>query len=185
MNPNCFIDENPAATALLVVDMQVDFLSDKGRLPVDRARVDGLIAGVNQVIQDCQARGMLVVHIGNAFPRFSIANVFRKFAAIEGSAGAEIDPRVRREGTRFMPKQHNDAFTNPDLSALLRREGIRTVFLVGVFANGCVRATARGAVAHGYRAVVLEDCVASGSDRSTRRALASMRTFGVSVVPSR
>ena len=176
--------EDPSATALLVIDMQVDFLSDTGRLPVDRARVDELIARVNRAIEECRRRGLLVVHIANEFPRRSIANMFRKFAAIEGSAGAALDNRVRREGTRYLAKRHDDAFTNPELPALLEREGIRTVLVAGVFADGCVRATARGAIAHGYRAVVLADCVASRSDRSTNRALASMRSFGASVVAS-
>ena len=126
-----------------------------------------------------------MVHIANEFRRLSLANMFRKFAAIEGSAGAALDARVHRDGARYLAKRHDDAFTNPELPALLAREGIRTVLVAGVFANGCVRATARGAIAHGYRAVVLSDCVASRSDRSTSRALSSMRSLGASVVVSR
>jgi len=177
-----FDKEDSSSTALLVIDMQVDFLSDEGRLPVDLARVFDLISSVNTAIASCQARGISVVHIGNEFPRFSVANVFRRFAAIQGTPGAALDPRVRRQGTRYFPKRKSDAFTNPELPALLSRMGIRTLLLAGVFAGGCVRATARGAIARGYHAVVLADCVASRSDRSTSRALQDMRAVGASVV---
>lgn len=173
--------DNPGTTALLVIDMQVDFLADDGRLPVDRARVSHLIDRVNAAITDAQSRGVLVVHIGNEFPRGSIANLFRKFAAIAGSPGAALDPRVHSTGTQYLPKWHGDAFTNPDLHALLSHAGIRRVVLAGVFANACVRATARGALAHGYEVEVLADCVGSGSDRRTAQALASMQRSGAVV----
>jgi nicotinamidase-related amidase len=104
------------------------------------------------------------------------------FCAIKGTPGAKLDPRVRAEGTRYLAKQHGHAFTNPELPALLARLKIRKVLLAGVFANGCVRSTARGAVRRGYQTVILADCVASGSERSTRRALVSMRGLGASIV---
>ena len=122
------------------------------------------------------------MHIGNEFRRFSIANPFRFFAALKGTPGAKLDPRVRTEGTRYLAKQHGDAFTNPDLPALLAKLKIRKVLLTGVFANGCVRATARGAIRRGYQTVILADCVASSSERLTRRALVSMRGSGASIV---
>ena len=123
MGLDIILGADPSSTALIVIDMQVDFLSPQGRLPIDRARIDDLIAHVNAAIVLSQARGVLVVHAGNEFPRLSVANVFRKFAA--------IDPRVRREGTRYISKRHGDAFTNPELSALLSRSAIQTVLISG------------------------------------------------------
>jgi nicotinamidase-related amidase len=176
--------QDPSVSALLVIDMQVDFLDHAGRMPVDRARAHDLIDHVNAAIAEAQACGALVVHIGNAFPRGSVANLFRKFAAIAGSPGAALDQRVRHDGIPYVAKRHGDAFTNPELHAMLSRAGIRRVLLAGVFANACVRATARGALAHGYQVRVLSDCVASSSDRSTARALAAMRAMGADVGPA-
>src|SRR5450432_320576 len=68
--------DTPSTTALLVVDMQVDFLDEKGRLPVDRTCVPHLVEHVNAAIAEAQARGALVVHVGNEFPRGNIANIF-------------------------------------------------------------------------------------------------------------
>jgi nicotinamidase-related amidase len=181
MNEHRLPIESPSTTALLVIDMQVDFLHEQGRLPVDRTRVPALVDSVNAAITEAQDRGALVVHIGNEFPRLSLVNVFRKFAAIAGSPGAALDARVKHTGMPYLAKRRGDAFTNPELHALLGRAGTRRVLLAGVFANACVRSTARGALAHGYEVHVLPDCIASGSERSTTRALQAMRTMGAAI----
>jgi nicotinamidase-related amidase len=173
--------EDPRTTALLVIDMQADFIGEDARFPIDRARVARLIAKVNAAIDEARARGALVVHIGNEFRRLSLANVFRNFAALEGSPGARLDARVKHDGIPYLSKQRGDAFTNPELGALLSGAGVRRLLLAGVFADGCVRATARGALARGYDVHVLGDCVASRSDRNTARALSSLRSLGASV----
>ena len=55
--------EDPRTTALLVIDMQADFIGEDARFPIDRARVARLIAKVNAAIDEARARGALVVHI--------------------------------------------------------------------------------------------------------------------------
>ena len=63
-----FEQEDLSDAVLLVIDMQVDFLGHKGRLQVERARVERLISNVNSAIARCQERGIPVAHIGNEFP---------------------------------------------------------------------------------------------------------------------
>jgi len=118
------------------------------------------------------------------FNRFDIGNLFRGFAAIQGSAGSALDPRVTSKGCAYLPKHCADAFSNSDLGNLLSKRAIRTVLLAGVYANGCVKATARGAIRQVYRVVILEDCVASRSDRSSKRALDAMRADGALISPT-
>lgn len=171
----------PATTALLVIDMQIDFLDAAGRLPVDQRRVPDLVRNVNAAIDEAEGLGMLVVHIGNEFPRASLLNPFRKFAAIAGSPGAALDPRVSRGGSHYVAKRASDAFSSQPLRDLLTEKRIVTVALAGVFANGCVKASARGALGLGYRTVVLADAVASRSDRATARSLEAMRRLGAAI----
>jgi nicotinamidase-related amidase len=177
-------DLSPASAALLVIDMQIDFLSPRGRLPIDQSRVDVLIRHVNSAIARCTAKGILVLHIGNEFKRFDIGNLFRGFAAIQGSVGSAIDPRVTSKGCAYFSKHCANAFSNSELGNLLSKRAIRTVLLAGVYTNGCVIATARGAIRQGYHVVILEDCVASRSDRSSRRALEAMRADGALISPT-
>ena len=193
MNPFYIVDaactikhsspENDRAdrSALLVIDMQEDFLSPRGRLPVEPAAVSSLVESVNHAIAEAAAGGIPVIHIVNRFPAARLSNLFRNFAAIEGSAGAAIDERVSVGTAPVLSKRRGDAFSNPALGALLTRQGVNRVILAGVHANGCVLATARGALRRGYVAGVLSGCVASRSRRATQRALGKMERIGVSI----
>jgi nicotinamidase-related amidase len=174
--------EDPAQTALLVLDMQNDFLRADGKRPVDVAQVPALIEHVNAAIAEAGARGIAVVHIANEFPRRSLLNLLRSFCAIAGSDGAKLDDRVCRDGAAYVPKERGDAFTNPALEALLAERGVRHVVLAGVFADHCVLSTARGAIARGYRVSVLARGVAGASRRATTRGLHAMEALGATIL---
>lgn len=98
--------------ALLVLDMQRDFLEADAPLPVARDQVEPLIETTNALVAEAEAAGVEIVFVRNAFSSGDvIGNFFRDGAAIEGSAGAEIDPRVRVRGT-LVDKSAADAFSN-------------------------------------------------------------------------
>ena len=76
-----YFDE-PSTTALLVRDIQRDFLRADGRLPVDQRRAPALIESLNAVIAAAESAGVLVVDIESAFSVFSVMNIFRRFSAL-------------------------------------------------------------------------------------------------------
>lgn len=172
-------------TALIVLDLQRDFLEDTGRMPIARGQVAPLIAVANAMIDAAAADRAPVVYVVNQFPRSAfVLNFFRHGAAITGSSGAEVDPRVHAtDGVRFA-KSEGDAFSNPALDAFLRERGVRQLVLLGVFAPRCVRATARGALRRGYGVTVVRDGVAAASDRARDTALAEMETDGATSATS-
>lgn len=78
---------------------------------------------------------------------------------IEGNWGAEIiDALPREAGDIVLDKTAYSAFVGTDLDAVLRRRGVRYLFLVGIGTPTCVDATARDAYFHEYFPIVLEDC---------------------------
>ena len=139
---------DPTHSAVLLVDLQVDFLDADGRLPVEQSAVPPLLKCVEAVVAEAHEVGVPIVHIVNAFPRWSIANIFRKFAAIEGSPGAAIDDRVpRSEAEPIFTKARSDAFSNAELETWMREHEIERILVLGVYADACVRRTVEGAVA--------------------------------------
>lgn len=56
----------------------------------------------------------------------------RRHAAMRGSTGAELDPRVHRVSDVYFAKAARDAFTNPALDAYLRREQVGHLVVFGV-----------------------------------------------------
>ena len=56
-------------------------------------------------------------------------------------------------------KQYASAFFGTSVASMLHAEGVDTVILAGCSTSGCSRATARDAVQHGFRTIVVRDCV--------------------------
>lgn len=74
----------------------------------------------------------------------------------------ETDPRVT--------KRHSNAFANPKLGKLLRKEGCDAIVIVGLSASGCVLATFFGAFDSDIRPYLLKGGVASHNEEHVRFA---------------
>jgi nicotinamidase-related amidase len=172
-------------TAVLAVDLQRDFLADDGRMPIARDQREGVIVASNAVLDAAVKTGTSVVYIGNEFPASDwVLNFFRRSAAVQGSRGAELDPRVHRVSNLYFPKRQRDAFSNPSLDSALRRAEVSHLIVLGVMADACVRGTVLGARNRGYAVTVVSDAVGAGSGASRARALDELRRAGVVVAGS-
>lgn len=172
-------------TAVLLVDLQVDFLdTDRGRMPVSPDGARRVIEAANAVLAGQVLAGALAVLIVNRYPvSAKVANLFRRGAAVVGSAGAAIDPRILgAEDVVTFPKQQASAFTNPELEPYLRREGVDRVWVVGVFAEACVRATALDARRRGFEVTVAAAAMATDAAWKARLAAWALKRGGVTVV---
>jgi maleamate amidohydrolase len=79
-----------------------------------------------------------------------------------GSDRAALDERLELDRDRdvFLLKRMPSAFFETSLASLLVWHRTDTVVLTGGSTSGCVRATAVDSLSHGYRTVVVEECVA-------------------------
>jgi nicotinamidase-related amidase len=169
-------------TALLLIDFQRDFLAPDGRMPVARGQIESVVAAANKAIADARARGEEIVAIGNEFPRSDVVmNFFRRNAALTGSPGAMWDKRIPITSVPYFRKWRGDAFCNPALEEFLRTHGVGQVTLAGLFASACVSATAKGALARGFKVTILGDAVADSSARARDAALQRLARRGASV----
>jgi len=176
-----------APSAVLLLDLQRDFLGGAGaRLPVDAAGAAAVLRTANAVLAKRvlpTARPVLIV---TAFPAEArLANFFRKGAAIVGTPGADLDPRVGpTDHVPVMSKARSSAFTNPELERYLQAQGVKELYVLGVFAEGCVRATVRDARQRGYPVTVIVDAVATNARWKRRFALWAMRRAGATLLPT-
>jgi nicotinamidase/pyrazinamidase len=168
--------------ALLVLDLQVDFVDPAGRLPISRDQISPVLAAANRAI--AAANGHLAVaYIGNEYGFWDIpGNWFRRGAAMKSSFGSALDPLVTRiAGAPYFAKHRGDAFSNDALERFLVSNDIERVVLAGVYADACIYCTARSAINRGYRVTVLADAVGAASDEDRRAALRSLSRLGVEV----
>jgi nicotinamidase-related amidase len=166
--------------ALLLIDLQIDFLSDNGRLPVGAANAERVISVANRMVALFEERGWPIIVIYNQFKKSDVmGNFFRRYAAVEGSEGGKIDPRVLVHDARYFSKAKSSAFTNPNFSEYLKMNGVDHVVICGVYAEGCVRATAFDALKSNLDTVVLSDGVSSNRKSKYKWALSHLRKRGI------
>jgi nicotinamidase-related amidase len=172
-------DSVPPESALLLIDLQRDFLSDDGRMPVARNQVAQLIDAANAAVARFRASGQPIVAIGNEFRRSDlIMNLLRRNACLAGSVGAMWDTRVPISNAQYFPKWATDAFCNPALEPWLRERHVKTLIVTGLMASACVTATAKSALHRGFAVRLIEDAIACSSDRSKLRAIARLQRRG-------
>ncbi|MDL2406185.1 N-carbamoylsarcosine amidohydrolase [Rhizobium calliandrae] len=81
-------------------------------------------------------------------------------AMVEGNVLAEFCEGVEpTAGELVIVKQYASAFFGTSLASHLHAQGIDTVIMAGCSTSGCIRASAVDAVQHGFRAIVVRDCV--------------------------
>ena len=159
--------------ALLVIDVQNDFLND---IP----DIDTFQTSIQRLLRFCRARKILVVHIRSFFN--ACGSDWMVFAKIRGSS-----PCVRGTAGSMSPewaqplitevvleKRRFDAFLDTDLYRVLERHGIRHIFVCGLVTSICVNITALSAMQRGFVTTVLSDCVSDDADEHER----TLRYYG-------
>ena len=166
--------------ALMLIDFQVDFLSDDGRMPVARNQVWPVIEATRLALESAGRAGDAIIAIGNEFRKGDyLMNLLRLGASIEGSSGSRWDERIPIDGIEYLPKWATSAFVNPDLGRWLESNSVKKLTLAGLKANACVAATAKGALERGMKVRILKDAVACGSDGSRAAAISRLERRGV------
>ena len=183
----------PDSTALIVVDMQRDFIEPGGfgeSLGNDVSRLQRAIEPTAAVLETCRELEMLIVHTREGH-RPDLSNcppTKRERGAsdiaigdegpmgrllVEGADGHGIVNELAPAADEpVIDKPGKGAFYATDLDPILRTERIANLIVAGVTTEVCVQSTVREANDRGYECVVLRDCVASYSPEMHRAALA-------------
>ncbi len=171
-------------TALIVLDLQRDLLEADGRMPVKQSQVQPLLDTARALHAAARAQGLPIIRVENLYTSSDVGNLFRNGATVRGTPGATWDPRAPIDADAMFEKDAPDAFTNPAFDAALREKQVTHLVITGVFADGCVTWTTRGALNRGYRVTLVRDGVAAGSDQAKSSALEALKSEGVTITES-
>jgi nicotinamidase-related amidase len=192
------LNMDPATTALIVIDMQRDFLEPNGfgeLLGNDVSLVRDAIEPTRAVLDAARAAGMLVVHTREGHrpdladcPSAKLTRGGKTFIGtdgpmgrilVRGEQGHDIVPELSpAEGEPVVDKPGKGAFFATDLHQILQNYGIQTLLVCGVTLEVCVHTTVREANDRGYECAVLEDCVASYFSEFQRVGLEMIKAQG-------
>jgi nicotinamidase-related amidase len=173
---------DPDSTALVVIDMQRDFLEPGGfgeSLGNDVSQLRRTIEPLAALMAAWRAAGLPIIHtreghlpdlsdcppaklqrgepskrIGDPGPKGRIL--------IRGEYGHDIIDELQPiEGEAVVDKPGKGAFYATELQELLDKDGIKSLIVTGVTTEVCVHTTVREANDRGYECLVLADCVGS------------------------
>ncbi|MES2738397.1 MAG: isochorismatase family cysteine hydrolase [Verrucomicrobiota bacterium] len=172
----------PAKCALLIIDMQRDFLEPGGfgeMLGNDVSQLRQAIVPNQKLLSAWRAAGLQVLHtreghrpdLADLPPAKKVRGHGAKTIGdtgpmgrilIRGEEGHDIIPELYPlRGEPVIDKPGKGAFFATDLHAILQNLGITQLVVTGVTTEVCVNTTVREANDRGYECLVPEDCVAS------------------------
>ena len=94
----------------------------------------------------------------------------------EESDGSQFVPEMQPQpGETVIRKRLPSAFFGTDLAGILMAKGVDTLLIAGCTTSGCVRASTLDAMCHGFRPMVISDCV---GDRAEGPHAASLFDLG-------
>ncbi|OGA04886.1 MAG: hypothetical protein A3G35_18940 [candidate division NC10 bacterium RIFCSPLOWO2_12_FULL_66_18] len=177
----------PTCTAILVVDVQNDFVSPEGAfarngMPIEAGR--RILSPLAHFIAGGRAAGARPVYlrfveepavVSQAYDqqRYRAGQALRYCVDEWGKAVvAELAPA---KDDPVVDKVRASGFFNTRLDTLLRCQGITVLAVTGMATESCVLATVIDATARDYYVVLVDDCVSSFSEERHRAAMSILR----------
>jgi len=183
---------DPERTALIVIDMQRDFLVAQGAsglAGVDTGLLAAIVPAVRDILDAARLAGLVVVHTreghkadlsdlpatkreqyaASGIPIGEPGPLGRRF--VRGEAGHAIVPELAPvAGEMVIDKPGFGAFFATDLEERLRAAGVTHLILAGVTTQCCVHSTLREAVDRGFACLTVADACAT-EDRELHEAV--------------
>jgi nicotinamidase-related amidase len=137
---------NRGKTLVLVMDYQNRQLSS---FPVEYQ--NEIIIRANNVLSRARHEGIPIIHV--------------EVQRGERTPETEIHPAMTpKTGEILLTKHRVGPFSTTNLDAILKKQGIETLVLMGIRTSGCVLTTVRWAADIDYKLIVLSDCCADAED---------------------
>jgi nicotinamidase-related amidase len=190
---------DPARTALVLIDMQRDFVEPGGfgeTLGNDVSTLQAVIPPLRVVLDDARARGLMVIHtreghlpdlsdcppakLNRGAPSLRIGDPGpRGRILVRGEIGHDIiDDLAPWPGELVIDKPGKGSFYSTGLHEHLQQHAITSLIVTGVTTEVCVHTTVREANDRGYECLVLSDCVGSYFPEFQRVALEMISAQG-------
>lgn len=163
-----------AKSVLLVIDMQVDFVSEAGylgKIGVDLTPVKETVNKIRTLVRVSRDRNIPVIYTRTVHENFTGSTVWkarnlRKASdpgiCAAGTPGTEIIDELKPvAGDPVVVKHRYDAMLGTDLPLILSALDAERVFVTGTQTNLCVDSTARHLFMDDYDTIMIEECVST------------------------
>jgi ureidoacrylate peracid hydrolase len=194
---------NPAATAIIVVDMQNAFVAQGGYFDLvgfNLSATKKIIGPCKEIISMGRKKGMKVIYLqmgyspdlsdsgGPNSPSFYKSKALtlmrerpesKDRLQIYGTWGADIIDELKpQSGDIIVKKQKHDGFIGTNLDIILKTYNVKYLLFIGTATNICVESTLRHASSLGYFPILVSDATSPlGSTSSQEAAIFNIRSI--------
>ena len=183
---------DPKRAALVMIDMQKGFISPDSSLCV--AGAQATVPACARALRAARSAGMAVFYVRRTYAADgSDVEPVRYRTWLEGGrplclegddptlvdAPDELQPE---NGDRIIEKPRFSALFATDLDAILRKDGIDTLVLIGTTTPNCIRSTCYDALSLNYNVAIIEDCTSSRTPEVQRANIEDMAFIGAYVL---
>ncbi len=179
-------------TALLIIDMQKDFVLPEGPLCVDGALPS--VPAIKELLDYARKSEWTVVHIIREHdaggvnadkPRKHLFENGGRGYCVSGTEGCHIIEELKPiDGELIIKKTRNSAFFGTNLDSILRRLMIEKIVISGTQYPNCIRGTAADAMSLDYDVTVVTDCCSAKTEMVAEANILDMKNMGIECIPS-
>jgi biuret amidohydrolase len=156
---------DPKTTAMIVVDMQNDFVAEGAMLQSKQAFA--MVPKLAATLKFCRDQGIRVIYTAHVHRKDGCdmglyddlyPPIAQRASLVDETQGVEIYKDIAPAAGEHVIKKHRySAFFATDMDLILREWGITSVVVCGTTTENCCHATARDAMFHNYKVAFLSD----------------------------
>ncbi|MDP4262829.1 MAG: cysteine hydrolase [Bacteroidota bacterium] len=167
--------------ALLVIDVQENLVNPASKMHMEKTGIDSFLNNVNKSIDDFKARGLPVLYTVNEWSN-PVLNWLTGNVCKKGGKGTGLDKRVRIVNDKVYVKSRMNVLTNKKLVSYLKDNSITELYITGLFAEACVKATVKAGIRNNYKVAVIEDAVGAKNRKKKTHSLKYYKRRGATLI---
>lgn len=168
--------------ALLIIDLQKDLTTSKGKMTMDTLQTDAIIKELNKLLTIFDKTEFPIIYIQQEYEKQYLLNLLTRNALRRFSEGVALDEHLLQlkngDKAYYLTKHIRDMFSNSELDKILEKHQVGHLYITGIDAAYCVSASIDAAINRMYRITVVENLIGTKKAQDLNLFMKKWRSKG-------